>query len=1042
MINSPKPTYDDLEKRVATLEKTETALKKSEGCLRSLIRTLPDLIWLKDRQGKYLFCNSRFEHYFGAREADIIGKTDYDFVEPELADFFRHHDKLAMTSGGPNKNDEEVIFANDGHHEILETIKTPMYAGDGQLIGVLGIGRDITDRKRADEALRESEDKYRRIFDNSVVGIFQSTLEGRFINVNPRFAAMLGYASPDELIADITDIKSQYYVDPDDRARFLQELHQNGTVEDFEQQVRCKDGSKKWISNSARTVFDADGSFVYYEGVVSDISHRKQAEAERQMMYESLQLINGADNWEALLYAIIDRLKDWSGCDAVAIRLKEGADFPYFTTRGFPEEFVRLESHLCTYDKQGRLERDSTGSPVLECMCGNILCGRFDPSKNFFTTDGSFWSNCTTQLLSTTSDKERLTRTRNRCNSVGYESVALIPLRSGSETFGLIQFNDKKRGRFTPALITMYRHIADRIANFLAKKQADGRIVHLNNVLRGIRNVNKLITSEKDPHRLIQKACDLLVEARGFNAVLVGLTEAPDGSIRMHARAGRQLEYTQAMLGRGEIPACVRRAMTRHEIIDDRLYRRFCKRCPAEGTLNSDQEILVTGLYADNRSYGFMMTSLSRGMADSPEERDLLWEVAGDIAFALRSLQVEKERDKSEEALAVTQEQFRQAQKMEAVGRLAGGVAHDYNNMLSVIIGYAELALDKVPQEDPLHDDLKEILASGKRSTEITRQLLAFARKQTIAPQVLDLNETVESMLKMLRRLIGEDINLSWNPREGLWPVNIDPTQIDQIMANLCVNARDAIADVGRITIETGKVVIDEDYCTDHAGFVPGEFVTLSISDDGCGMDNNTLDKIFEPFFTTKAIGQGTGLGLATVYGIVKQNDGFINAYSEPDSGTTFRIYLPRYAGQALGDRCVSKATIPNGRGEVLLVVEDDASILKLADRLLTGFHYRVLQANTPAEALKLAETYSGYISLLITDVVMPGMNGRELYEQLTIRHPDLKCLYMSGYTADVIAHRGILEEGVNFIQKPFDRKDLARKVRLAIEENESCPAA
>jgi signal transduction histidine kinase/ActR/RegA family two-component response regulator len=510
----------------------------------------------------------------------------------------------------------------------------------------------------------------------------------------------------------------------------------------------------------------------------------------------------------------------------------------------------------------------------------------------------------------------------------------------------------------------------------------------------------------------------------------------------MHARAGRQLEYIQAMLDRGEMPACARQAMTRRDIIDDRMYRQFCKQCPAEGTLNSDQELLVIGLHADDRSYGFMMTCLSRGMADSPEERDLLREVAGDIAFAVRSLEIEKQRDKSEAALAVTQEQFRQAQKMEAIGRLAGGVAHDYNNMLSVIIGYAEMALDKVPQEDPLHADLMEILKSGKRSTDITRQLLAFARKQTISPQVLDLNETVESMLKMLRRLIGEDINLSWNPREGLWPVNIDPTQIDQIMANLCVNARDAIADVGRITIETGKAIIDEEYCADHVGFVPGEFVTLAISDDGCGMDKNTLNKIFEPFFTTKAIGQGTGLGLATVYGIVKQNDGFINAYSEPGSGTTFRIYLPRHAGQAVGDRCITQATIPNGQGEVLLVVEDDPSILKLADRMLTSFHYRVLQASTPAEALKLAETYTGNISLLVTDVVMPGMNGRELYEQLTIRHPHLKCLFMSGYTASVIAHRGILEEGVNFIQKPFDRNELARKVRIAIEGNQACHMA
>ena len=244
--------------------------------------------------------------------------------------------------------------------------------------------------------------------------------------------------------------------------------------------------------------------------------------------------------------------------------------------------------------------------------------------------------------------------------------------------------------------------------------------------------------------------------------------------------------------------------------------------------------------------------------------------------------------------------QFRQAQKMEAVGRLAGGVAHDFNNMLSVILGYAELALGKVDPAQPLHADLEEILKAAERSADITRQLLAFARKQTIAPKVLDLNETVEGMLKMLRRLIGEDIDLAWLPGAGLWPVKMDPAQIDQILANLCVNARDAIADVGKVTIETGNAVFDEAYCADHAGFVPGEYVLLAVSDDGCGMDKETLDQIFEPFFTTKEVGKGTGLGLATVYGIVKQNNGFINVYSEPGKGTTFKIYLPRHAGQAV----------------------------------------------------------------------------------------------------------------------------------------------
>ncbi len=379
--------------------------------------------------------------------------------------------------------------------------------------------------------------------------------------------------------------------------------------------------------------------------------------------------------------------------------------------------------------------------------------------------------------------------------------------------------------------------------------------------------------------------------------------------------------------------------------------------------------------------------------------------------------------------------QFQQAQKMESVGLLAGGVAHDFNNMLSLILGYTELALNKVDPAQPVHDDLEEILKAAKRSTEITRQLLAFARKQTIVPVVLDLNQTVEGMLKMLRRIIGEDIDLVWLPEVGLCPVKMDPVQVSQILANLCVNARDAIADVGKVTIETGNAVFDETYCAQHAGFVAGDYVLLAVSDDGCGMDKEILDQIFEPFFTSKEVGKGTGLGLSTVYGIVKQNNGFINVYSEPGKGTTFRIYLSRCAGQAVDTKRKRVAEIPLGRGETVLVVEDEPALLTMCKMMLEKLGYRVLATGTPGEAIKLAEEHASEIHLAMTDVVMPEMNGRDLAERLQSLYPGMKILFMSGYTADVIAHRGVLDEGVNFIQKPFSMKDLAVKVQDAARE-------
>ena len=381
------------------------------------------------------------------------------------------------------------------------------------------------------------------------------------------------------------------------------------------------------------------------------------------------------------------------------------------------------------------------------------------------------------------------------------------------------------------------------------------------------------------------------------------------------------------------------------------------------------------------------------------------------------------------------EEQLRQAQKMEAVGTLAGGVAHDFNNMLGVISGHAELALKKANPKDGLYRDLMQIQSAANRSADITRQLLAFARKQTISPKVLELNDTVGTMLKMLGRLIGEDIDLHWEPANVLCTVKIDPSQCDQILANLCVNARDAIAGVGRITIETGITVFDRKYCDTHAGFVPGEYVMLAVSDNGSGMDQKIQKNLFEPFFTTKNPGKGTGLGLATVYGIVKQNNGFINVYSEPGLGSTFRIYLPRHTGvpKKITDEPVSPMSL--GKKETILIVEDEATILEMLESMLESLDYTPLSAATPGRAIQIAREHTDRIHLLMTDVVMPEMNGRHLAEKMADLCPQLKIVFMSGYTANVIAHQGVLNEDVHFLQKPFSMEALAKKIRQALDE-------
>jgi two-component system, cell cycle sensor histidine kinase and response regulator CckA len=387
------------------------------------------------------------------------------------------------------------------------------------------------------------------------------------------------------------------------------------------------------------------------------------------------------------------------------------------------------------------------------------------------------------------------------------------------------------------------------------------------------------------------------------------------------------------------------------------------------------------------------------------------------------------ERNRAEQERDSLQAQLVQSQKMEAIGRLAGGVAHDFNNLLGVILGRTDLMLENIDADHPLRADLISIQDATERSAALTRQLLAFARKQPVAPRALDLNETVEGMLKMLRRLIGEDIALIWKPGSELAEVTIDPSQVDQILANLCVNARDAIQGVGRIVIETAHVELDSTGYLEHAGCALGEYVMLAVSDSGCGMSVEVRERIFEPFFTTKSVGEGSGLGLSTVYGIVRQNGGTIYVDSNLGGGTTFRIYLPRSVSSSDSRRSSWSGSIISGQGETVLLVEDEPILCDLAQSMLEKLGFQVLAAGLPSEAISLCSTHSGDISLLVTDVIMPEMDGRELKEKLCEIRPELKCLYMSGYTADVIAHHGVLDNGVHFLAKPFTLKDLSSKV-------------
>jgi PAS domain S-box-containing protein len=385
--------------------------------------------------------------------------------------------------------------------------------------------------------------------------------------------------------------------------------------------------------------------------------------------------------------------------------------------------------------------------------------------------------------------------------------------------------------------------------------------------------------------------------------------------------------------------------------------------------------------------------------------------------------------------------QFRQAQRLEAVGRLAGGVAHDFNNILTAITGYTELLLSDLDPEDPKRGDLGEIRAAAQRAAALTRQLLAFSRKQVLQVKVLDLNAVIRTLDRMLRRLIGEDISLEIALCEGLGAVRADPAQVEQVIMNLAVNARDAMPGGGRLTIETANAVLDEAFARAHRGAVPGRYVMLAVSDTGVGMDEDTRSHVFDPFFTTKEPGKGTGLGLSTVYGIVKQSGGSVWAYSEPGEGATFKLYLP-WVDEKPDD--LNHAAIPPAAGghETVLLVEDDASVREVLVQALEQKGYRVLRASDGQMALDLARAHPAQIHLLVTDLVMPGMTGRELGLALLAERPDLRVIYMSGYADEAVVRHGVLERGLHYLQKPFAIAEIARKVREVLDATQGQSSA
>jgi len=830
-----------------------------------------------------------------------------------------------------------------------------------------------------------------------------------------------------------------------------------------------------------------------------------EAEDSREATIELLRICNKAENLMELMRNLSLFFQRLTGCEAVGVRIRQGDDFPYYETLGFPGEFVLAENRLCAFDQAGGLIRDGSGHPALDCMCGNILCGRFDPSKPFFSAGGSFWSNCTTEMLASTSDTDRQAKTRNRCNGEGYESVALVPLRSQGETFGLFQFNDKRRGRFTAEMIAMLEDLATYVAIGVAKQKADEVLrsseesyrslfgnmaegyAHCRMIFNGGRPEDFIYINVNEAFGTLTGLTDVV--GKKVSEVIPGIRESDArlfevyGRVALTGKPERFEIYVEALshwfsvsvyspkkehfvavfdviTERKRAEEALRESEIRYRSIFNYGADGIVIIDPDTATLIDFNEQACTQLGYTRGEFGGLTISDIDLLEGTEEIKAHIRQIisAGYDEFETvhrtklgerRNVHIKAQyisiggksvfhciwrditdRKRSEAEREKLQAQLQQAMKMEAVGRLAGGVAHDFNNLLTVITGYSELLLQKIGEESRMHMELEEIQRAGERAAALTQQLLAFSRKQIIEPKVVHLDHLVAETHKMLTRLIGEDIALQATTGKSLGSVKVDPGQFQQILMNLVVNARDAMPDGGKIVIETANVDLDEGYCALRPYVKPGRFVMLAVSDTGHGMTEEVKERIFEPFFTTKEQGSGTGLGLATTYGIVKQAGGSIEAYSEVGIGTTIKIHLPRVEEQAANPVKDDRPTDLPGGTETVLIVEDEGTLRKLCVQILELLGYRVLQARNGSEAIAVVQGTAERIELLMTDVVMPGMNGNELATRLALHNPELKVLFTSGYTEDVISHHGVLAEGVSFIGKPYTPSSLARKVR------------
>ncbi|MBN1833630.1 MAG: PAS domain S-box protein [Deltaproteobacteria bacterium] len=1017
---------------ISQRKKREKELMESEMKYRSLFEKGSDLLFIHDLEGNLLETNLSYKEQYGFDNNSLIHMNIREFMPDRYKTEFDQYLERIIENG----EDEGYMRAvgRAGKEIILEYKSKLMYGADGKPFAVQGSARDVTRHLMAEKALEDSEERFKNIFHNAKEGISLADVETRkFFMCNQMFCDMFGY--------DLDELKNLRVEDLHPR----EDLHK--ALREFESHKQEKETLAENIPclRSDGTIFYSDisvtsieiGRRKYNIGFFRDVTERKMAEQAlheseekyRKLFEEARDCIILADPETGILVDCNNEAAKLVGRDKSEL-IGQHQRILHPSSQSHAEFSETFQEHLAESEGEvletqvitstGEIREVSIKANLLHIGDRKLLQGIF--------RDITY----SKQAEEAIRESERKYRTILESIEEGYYESDL----RGNLTF----FNDsmcKISGYARDELMGMNSR------NYLPPKTA----------LRLYEIFNKIYQTGKAESRV----CHELIKKDGSN-------------ITVEASASLIRDSEDKPVGfRGIMRDITEENRIEAELIQTKVFLENIFDNSAEGIITTDlhgniiymsprvkdiflynqEELIGKNVYSFYQNGQEDAKAIMKAMTEKGQLR------SHEIKFIRRDgrlvdihLSASLLKDETGEAIGtlgiysdITDEkrlkaQFLQAQKMEAIGTLAGGVAHDFNNILTTIIGNCHFALNSLQKEDPLFEDIEDIKKAGERAARLTSQLLAFSRKQLIQRKILDINEVLTDMGKMISRLIGENIEMSMAKAPDLWRVEADPGQIEQIVMNLVVNAKDAMPLGGKLTIETANVVLDEDYLREH-GIMgeAGNFVMFAISDNGIGMDKEIQEHIFEPFFTSKASSKGTGLGLSTVYGIVKQNRGYVFAYSEPAQGSSFKVYLPGTEKEAGQERKEETAAKGLDGSETVLIVEDDSSVRKLLRNTLKEKGYKILEAENGENALRVSQTHDGSIDLILTDVVMPKMNGTELAKWMEKIYPHVKVIFMSGYTDDAIVKHGILPQGQQYIQKPFTPNSLVMKVREALNK-------